>query len=111
VGTQTAASLGFNSYSDARTWMLQRTTGPGTRVLKLSEVTENDGKMDPYGIGSIATEFLVSRVGMKKFVAVYREIGAGKSFSKAFNDATGVSLNDFYLMFEDSRAVLGAPRG
>ena len=111
VGTQTAANLGFNTYAEARTWMLQRTTGPGTKVLKLSEVTENDGKMDPYGIGSIATEFLVAHVGMKKFVAVYREIGAGKTFAKAFHDATGVSLNDFYLMFEDARAVLGAPRG
>lgn len=111
VGTQTAANLGFNTYAEARTWMLQRTTGPGTKALKLSEVTENDGKMDPYGIGSIATEFLVAHVGMKKFVAVYREIGTGKTFAKAFNDATGVSLNDFYLMFEDARATLGAPRG
>ena len=111
VGTQTAAALGFNTYADARTWMLQRTTNPGTKGLKLSEVTENNGQMDPYGIGAIATEFLVAKVGMKKFVAVYREIGAGKSFSKAFNDATGVSLNDFYLMFEDARATLGAPRG
>ncbi len=111
VGTQTASSLGFNSYADARTWMLQRTHHPGTKGLKLSEVTENNGQMDPYGIGAIATEFLVANVGMKKFVAVYREIGAGKSFAKAFNDATGVSLNDFYLMFEDARDSLGAPRG
>ena len=111
VGTQTAASLGFNSYADARTWMLQRTHHPGTKGLKLSQVTENNGQMDPYGIGAIATEFLVANVGMKKFVSVYREIGAGKSFAKAFNDGTGVSLNDFYLMFEDARASLGAPRG
>ena len=111
VGTETAAALGFNTYGDARTWMLQRTTNPGTKNLKLSEVTENNGQMDPYGIGALATEFLVAHVGMKKFVAVYREIGAGKTFAKAFNDATGVSLNDFYLMFEDSRATLGAPRG
>jgi hypothetical protein len=48
---------------------------------------------------------------MKKFVAVYREIGAGKSLAKAFHSATGVSLNDFYLMFEDARETLGAPRG
>lgn len=111
VGTQTAASLGFNTYAEARTWMVQRTTNPGTKSLMLSEVTENNGKMDPYGIGALATEFLVAHVGMKKFVAVYREIGAGKTFAKAFNDATGVSLNDFYLMFEDARSALGAPRG
>jgi hypothetical protein len=67
--------------------------------------------MDPYGIGAIATEFLVAHVGMKKFVEIYREIGTGKNLSKAFFSATGVSLNDFYLMFEDARATLGAPRG
>lgn len=111
VGTETGATLGFNTYAEARTWMLQRTTHPGTKALKLSQVTENNGQMDPYGIGAIATEFLVAHVGMKKFVAVYREIGTGKSFAKAFAAATGVSLNDFYLMFEDARATLGAPRG
>jgi hypothetical protein len=67
--------------------------------------------MDPYGIGAIATEFLVANVGMAKFVGIYTQIGTGKTFEQAFKASTGVSLADFYLMFEDSRSVLGAPRG
>ncbi|MEY4060548.1 MAG: hypothetical protein RIQ31_210 [Actinomycetota bacterium] len=111
VGTQGSNQLGFNKYTDARQWMLDRTKHPGTVKLKLEEVTLNDGSMDPYGIGAIATEFLVANVGMAKFVNVYAQIGTGKSFKDAFKAATGVALSDFYLMFEDSRAVLGAPRG
>ncbi len=49
-------------------------------------------------------------VGMAKFVNVYAQIGTGKSFKDAFKAATGVALSDFYLMFEDARATLGAPR-
>ena len=111
VGTQGSNQLGFNKYTDARNWMLDRTKHPGTVKLKLEEVTLNDGSMDPYGIGAIATEFLVANVGMAKFVNVYAQIGTGKSFKDAFKAATGVALSDFYLMFEDARAVLGAPRG
>ncbi len=111
VGTQGSNQLGFNKYTDARNWMLDRTKHPGTVKLKLEEVTLNDGSMDPYGIGAIATEFLVANVGMAKFVNVYAQIGTGKSFKDAFKAATGVALSDFYLMFEDSRAVLGAPKG
>ncbi len=111
VGTQAAGQLGFNKYTDARNWMLERTKNPGTIKLKLSEVTENNGQMDPYGIGAIATEFLVANVGMAKFVGIYSQIGRAKTFEEAFKASTGVTLADFYLMFEDARAVLGAPRG
>jgi hypothetical protein len=110
VGTQASNQLGFNKYPDARNWMLDRTKHPGTVKLKLEEVTLNDGTMDPYGIGAVATEFLVANVGMAKFVNVYAQIGTGKSFKDAFKAATGVALSDFYLMFEDARATLGAPR-
>ena len=111
VGTQGSNQLGFNKYTDARNWMLDRTKHPGTVKLKLEEVTLNDGTMDPYGIGAIATEFLVANVGMAKFVGVYTQIGTGKTFEQAFKASTGVALADFYLMFEDARDVLGAPRG
>jgi hypothetical protein len=66
--------------------------------------------MDPYGIGAIATEYLVANVGMDKFLNVYREVGKGRSFSVAFLNATGISLADFYSAFELSRSTLGVAR-
>ncbi|MFM5967507.1 MAG: hypothetical protein ACKOQ8_00515, partial [Micrococcales bacterium] len=90
---------------------VRRATEGNTAHLLLSEVSVNTPpSIDPYGIGMIATEFLVSKVGMTKFVDIYRQIGTGKSFKDAFVAATGVPLNDFYLMFEDARAALGVPR-
>ena len=112
VGMQTASKLGFIKYAlDGRTVMVRRATEGNTGRLLLSEVTVNTPpSIDPYGIGMIATEFLVSKVGMTKFVDIYRQVGAGKSFKDAFVAATGVPLNDFYLMFEDARAALGVAK-
>jgi len=80
------------------------------RSLKLSEVTKNDGSADPYGIGAIATEFLVANVGMEKFMDIYSNLGKNMKFTDAFKSATGVELADFYTMFEEVRADLGTPR-
>lgn len=110
VGHAAASQNGFNTYTgDGRPHAVQRNQGY-TATLPLEQVTVNDGKTDPYGIGAIATEFLVSHVGMSKFVGVYREVGAGKSFASAFKASTGIYLSDFYLMFEDARGGLGVPR-
>lgn len=118
VGLQTANNLGlvdyaavgqkvgrdrFNSSAD---WSV------ATRKLLLSQVIANDPKTsDPYGIGQIATEFLVAKVGVEKMIKIYSEIKTVKSFSSAFKSATGVELTDFYIMFEEVRTTLGATRG
>jgi hypothetical protein len=44
---------------------------------------------------------------MEKYLKIYSEKGTGKSFDAAFLSATGVSLTDFYSMFEEVRATLG----
>ena len=83
-----------------------------TRKLLLSQVIANDPKIiDPYGVGQIATEFLVAKIGVEKMIKIYDEIKTVKSFSSAFKSATGVELDDFYTMFEEVRATLGATRG
>jgi hypothetical protein len=44
-------------------------------------------------------------------IKIYEEIKTVTSFSNAFKSATGVELADFYAMFEEVRATLGATRG
>lgn len=111
VGLETSSHLKFVSYQDGRQTMVNRVSGSPTAKLLLSQVKDNTPpSVDPYGIGEIATEFLVANVGMKKFVDIYRKVGTGLPFDLAFQIATGVPLNDFYLMFEDSRAALGIPQ-
>ena len=114
IGLQTAGYLGWASYiTEGRDFAVMRSNHPSTKSSLLSEVTKNTGSStdpDPYGIGAIATEFLVANVGIEKFMEVYKNIGKKKKFADAFKTATGVELTDFYTMFEEVRPVLGIPR-
>jgi len=111
VGLQTANHLSLADYAtEGRTFAVKRSISGPVKLLKLSEVTKNDGSSDPYGIGAIATEFLVANIGMEKFMSVYNNLGKNMKFPDAFKSATGVELADFYTMFEEVRADLGTPR-
>ena len=111
VGLQIANHLSLADYAtEGRTFAVKRSISGPVKSLKLSEVTKNDGSSDPYGIGAIATEFLVANIGMEKFMSVYNNLGKNMKFPDAFKSATGVELADFYTMFEEVRADLGTPR-
>ena len=114
IGLQTASYLGLADYTaEGREFAVVRSNQPSTKSSLLSEATKNTGSpdaIDPYGIGAIATEFLVANVGMEKFMEVYKNLGKKKKFADAFKTATGVELTDFYTMFEEVRPVLGIPR-
>jgi hypothetical protein len=111
VGMQATNHLGFNSYlTDSRPVMVTRTNTGVAAMARLEQVTTNTpGTSDPYGIGCLATELLVANVGMERFLNIYREVGRGRTFDAAFGVATGVTLADFFLMFEDARSSLGIP--
>ena len=114
VGLQTASYLGWASYTtEGRQMAVARSNAPSTKSHLLSEATANTGApdaADPYGIGAIATEFLVANVGIEKFMDIYINLGKKKSFADSFKTATGVELTDFYTMFEEARPVLGIAR-
>jgi hypothetical protein len=111
VCLQTANQLSLADYAtEGRTFAVKRSISGPVKSLKLSEVTKNDGSSDPYGIGAIATEFLVANVGMEKFMNVYNNLGKNMKFPDAFKSATGVDLVDFYAMFEEIRPTLDTPR-
>ena len=114
IGLQTASYLGLGDYiSEGREFAIIRSNAPSTKSFLLSEVIKNTGRpedSDPYGIGAIATEFLVANVGMEKFMEVYKNLGQKKSFAESFETGTGVELTDFYTMFEEVRPILGIPR-
>jgi hypothetical protein len=114
IGLQTASYLGWADYAaEGREFAVARSNNPLTKPSLLSEATKLDQSPtdpDPYGIGAIATEFLVANVGIEKFMEVYKNIGKKKKFADAFKTATGVELTDFYTMFEEVRPVLGIAR-
>lgn len=113
VGTQVSNTLGFVPYLESRQSSLNRYKNGAAinRTSNLEEIRANDGVIDPYAIGHGASEFLVANVGMEKFIDIYARLGNSKGFAEAFKDATGVSLADFYSMFEEVRGTLGFPKG
>ncbi|MEY4688588.1 MAG: hypothetical protein RIR76_2611 [Verrucomicrobiota bacterium] len=112
VGHQTANHLGFSSYLNrSRQTMVDRANSGFSSTLRLEQISSNvPPNYDPYGLGHIATEFIVAQVGMDRFVEIYREVAKGRVFDAAFGAATGVPLADFLQMFEEARPVLGVPR-
>ena len=113
IGLQASNKLGLADYAtEGRATSISRFTynKPSMKALPLSEVKANNADVDPYGIGEIATEFLVSKVGIEKLLAIYLNLGKGQTFATAFVNATGIALADFYTMFEEVRSVLEVPR-
>jgi len=112
VGLQTSSKLGIVDYlTVGQQTMVDRYKydSNAMKKLPLSEVKKNDNDTDPYGLGEVATEFIVANVGMEKLLGIYAALGQGKTFGQAFETGTGVKLDDFYSMFEEVRGVLGVP--
>ena len=61
----------------------------------------------PYGIGMLATEFIVASIGMENFLDIFRVLSTGKSFGEAFATSTGLGLEDFYFKFDSMRSQIG----
>jgi len=114
IGLQTASYFGWADYAtEGRDFAIARSNDPLTKSSLLSEIKKNNDTpqdADPYGIGAIATEFLVANVGIEKLMEVFKTLGQKKSFAESFETGTGVELTDFYTMFEEVRSDLGIPR-
>ena len=74
IGLQNASYFGWADYStEGREFAVMRSNDPITKSSLLSEIKRNNDTpedADPYGIGAIATEFLVANVGIEKFMEV-----------------------------------------
>lgn len=112
VGLNAAIVSTIITENEASAWISDRFNrgNPATKPLELKEVKANDGVIDPYGIGAIATEYLVVNVGMEKFMNIYTELGTGRNFADAFKAATGQELTAFYEAFEANRSAMGFPK-
>lgn len=95
--------MGFNNYNESRSsrsWY-DYSTGPQVPLIKY-----NNFSSDPYTIGQLATEYLVASVGFESLMNVFNLSKTEESFSDAFKQAVGISLDEFYLKFESSRSLM-----
>jgi hypothetical protein len=59
------------------------------------------GSSDPYAYGSLATEYIVASVGIEPLMNIWKLAGQGASFEDAFEEALGISVQDFYAAYDD----------
>ncbi len=62
---------------------------------------ELDGNL-PYSLGRLASEYIVASKGYEKFLSIYSNVGQGQDFPTAFENALGISLEDFYEKFNNN---------
>ena len=115
IGTAYADESGLAQWNDMRNNEIGAyLTGRGTNE-PLSSFKDNlvdrpqpEGQSHrPYGIGMLASEFIVASVGMDRFLDVFNQLGTGKPFNEAFATATGLSLEEFYTKFDSMRSQIG----
>jgi ABC-type phosphate/phosphonate transport system substrate-binding protein len=58
------------------------------------------GSNDPYNYGSLATEYIVASVGIEPLMNIWKLAGEGASFEDAFEEALGISVQDFYAAYD-----------
>jgi hypothetical protein len=116
VGISFSDLSGVSTYLEGRNEAVLGRDYQSKKYLPLEQYTYLNFKPpanyeNPYGIGCVATEYIVASVGMESYLNIYRSLGLGKDFKAAFETATGLPLADFYAKFEIIRDKVGMPRG
>lgn len=97
-GFAVGEALGLESYLECRNHELLYNP-VGTRPLE----EHSSYEFSPYGIGMVASEYLIASVGFEAILRIYELIGAGSTFEEAFSEAVGIKLETFYERFETVR--------
>lgn len=62
--------------------------------------TRDKDRSLPYILGRLACEYIVASKGMDRFLEIYWNVGKGQEFPAAFENALGISLDNFYEKFD-----------
>ena len=69
---------------------------PGSRSIPFEQ----------YMLGQVATEYLISNLGMEAYLQIFANMGEGMQFDDAFEDATGMTITKFYALFDIAYAKM-----
>jgi hypothetical protein len=94
--------LGFDSYEKGR--KSQRLNSEYRNSIPLSAY--DNFESNPYGIGQVATEYIIASVGFESFLNIFKFTGTEGTFSAGFKKATGIELSEFYSKFESARSSM-----
>ena len=63
--------------------------------------------LSPYGIGQVATEFIVASTGLDSLLNIFKYTNELNDFSLGFTKATSIELTQFYKLFDQGRVLWG----
>ncbi len=63
----------------------------------------------PYGIGRVATEYIVASIGFQKMLDIWSDFAITRNFETSFEKVTGISKEAFYQKFDQVRTKVGLP--
>ena len=111
VGTAISHELGYFDYRLTRAEEIRKPTT--NRSIPLASFQRNDSSaglndwLSPYGIGQVASEFIVASVGMDAFLNIVKYTNELNNFDAGFKKATNLELSEFYKLFDTGRTKWG----
>ena len=63
----------------------------------------------PYGVGRVATEYIVASIGFQKMLDIWSDFATSRNFETSFEKVTGISKEAFYTKFDQIRTKVGLP--
>jgi hypothetical protein len=100
-------------YSEFRRPSISNRTEWRNALVDYEVVTPDQGwdeiRISSYGIGHIATEYIVASIGFKKFLDIWKDYAVTKNFYLSFERITGISTTTFYSKFESARQSIRIP--
>lgn len=103
---QAGEALGYGPYAQGRQKRLEiYKSDPRNAQVPLSAIFDGY-EIDPYGIGMTATELIVAKIGMEKYLKIISGLSTSASFADSFKAQAGIPLETFYAQFEKLRGSL-----
>ena len=69
----------------------------------------NNSPTYPYGVGRVATEYIVASIGFQKMIDIWADYATTRNFETSFEKVTGISKEAFYTKFDQIRTKVGLP--
>ena len=98
------SSAGHVSYSSERSTFKRRALVVDTELSELATYSQLRPIAGGYELGAMAVELLVSRSSVHALTTYRRALGPSTSWQEEFESAFGMTIDEFYTLFEEHRA-------
>lgn len=107
-GYYVTEKMNFSKYRDDRVFEVTEQSYLDNQLQPLEQYDfTKDPDLNPYGIGQVATEYLIASVGFEALLNIFKFTNSEGNFEAGFKKAVGIELSDFYNRFELAKGSMG----